>query len=418
MSQELQFAPQSLEEWKGLLQKESKGLGVDDFLLQYFDSITCEPFYNEENAQKLQVAKKETNEWDIVQRHIAAAGKEKELNKDLLQQLNLGVNGLQIKAEGELNWELFLKDIGLAYITFILEESDKNSNNSQSLAQYIQKHYPNERLNVFVLSGNGNTDFQAVSLTIMIDLYGLAHTGLAADYCLAIGLAQINEIWAKHPQQKIAVRLSSKGDFYWDLCMVRAFRHMAQVIGKSYGVHDNMYILGSSGLFNKCSTDKHNNMLRSSLEAMAMALGGVDALHIWPYDYGFAATEEFSLRMARNQSLLAIHESKVAKIKDAAEGSYFLETLTQKTIESVTQHFLTIEEEGGFTSLLSSEKLIHNAASSADKLIEEYKNAKRILLGFNKFQPQGEQAVSSDIDLGKALGVLPTFIIQDKLLAQ
>ena len=416
MSSHSGFVSQSLDVWNGLISKESKGLQASDFLLNYFDKISLSPYHNQENtADSSIISFRAQHDWDIAQSFSLTIGNEKVDNKKLLEILNQGINLLWLKAHGRVNFEVLFQDIGLNYIVLVLEANSYNDPVFSSLHTYLMSNYPDVEISVFAYAPQDLIELPENPFPVCLDLFRLAHSGLSTLDVLSIGLCQLNDFWSQCSQRSIWVRLSATGDFYLDICQVRAYRQMLTSLAHKYQEQNSFYLVGETPFLNKTSMDLYSNMLRTSLEGLALALGGVDALFTHPYSEGFKELDEFALRMARNQSLIAMHEAKVSKIQDVAEGSYFFERFTKDLISQIAHRFMELEEQGGLSELISSGNLKLLAENQLNKTLESHIKGEKVLIGFNRFKPNDAQAFASDVDLGQTVG-LSTYVLQDLLI--
>ena len=79
--------------------------------------------------------------------------------------------------------------------------------------------------------------------------------------------------------------------------------------------------------------DPHNNIVRTTIEALAAVLGGTQSLHTNSFDEAIALPTEFSARIARNTQLILQHESRITDVVDPLGGSYYVEALTADLVE-------------------------------------------------------------------------------------
>src|SRR5690606_31081803 len=95
--------------------------------------------------------------------------------------------------------------------------------------------------------------------------------------------------------------------------------------------------------------DPHNNIVRTTIEAMAAVLGGTQSLHTNSFDEAIALPTEFSARIARNTQLILQHESRVTDVVDPLGGSYYVEALTADLVARAEDLIAGIEAVGGMT---------------------------------------------------------------------
>lgn len=107
-----------------------------------------------------------------------------------------------------------------------------------------------------------------------------------------------------------------------------------------------------TGLFNKTATDPYVNLLRSTTEAFSAVVGGVQSLHVGPFDEVIRPADEFSRRIARNTQTILREECELTATIDPGGGSYYLESLTEAIAEEAWTWFQEIEKAGGYVSAL------------------------------------------------------------------
>ncbi len=146
-------------------------------------------------------------------------------------------------------------------------------------------------------------------------------------------------------------------DFFTEIAKLRAARMLwAQVVRAFNGSNDaqQMRLIVRSANSNKTVADPYVNMLRTTIEAMAGAIGGAEAMHIAPFDSTIRPPDEFSRRIARNQQLILQNESHFKRIVDPAGGSWYVEYLTNQLAEKAWGLFQEIEQQGGIIAILKN----------------------------------------------------------------
>jgi methylmalonyl-CoA mutase len=96
------------------------------------------------------------------------------------------------------------------------------------------------------------------------------------------------------------------------------------------------------------------NMLRTTIGCFAAAVGGADAITVLPFDAAIGRSDEFARRIARNTHSILHDESSLARVIDAAGGSWFVESLTDQLAEQAWTNFTRIEQAGGALTALDS----------------------------------------------------------------
>ena len=139
-------------------------------------------------------------------------------------------------------------------------------------------------------------------------------------------------------------------------------------------------------------------MLRTTTECMSAILGGADAVANLPYDALYHKDNEFGDRIARNQLLILKNESYFDKVNNPADGSYYIESITQQLAEKALQLFKDIEKNGGFLKQLKEGTVKRKIQESADKEQALFDAGKKILLGTNK-HPNPTDRMKHDLEL-------------------
>ena len=102
------------------------------------------------------------------------------------------------------------------------------------------------------------------------------------------------------------------------------------------------------------SQDPYNNILRTTIEAMAAVLGGTQSLHTNSFDEALALPTPFSAQIARNTQLILREESGLTKVVDPLAGSYYLESLTDSMIRETKKLIDEVEDLGGMTKAIQA----------------------------------------------------------------
>ena len=100
--------------------------------------------------------------------------------------------------------------------------------------------------------------------------------------------------------------------------------------------------------------DPYNNVVRTTIEALAAVLGGTQSLHTNSFDEALGLPTDFSARIARNTQLIIAEESGVTSTVDPLGGSYYIESLTQSLVDEAWTLICEVEELGGMTKAVES----------------------------------------------------------------
>jgi methylmalonyl-CoA mutase len=148
--------------------------------------------------------------------------------------------------------------------------------------------------------------------------------------------------------------------------------------------------------------DPYNNIIRTTIEAMAGILGGTQSLHTNSFDEALALPSAVSSRIARNTQLIIAEETGIPHVIDPLGGSYYVESLTQSVANAAWALIQEVEGLGGMTKAVESgmPKLrIEEAAARRQARIDR---GEEVIVGVNKYQPGEETRVELlDVDNDK-----------------
>jgi|TARA_B100000809_G_scaffold58241_1_gene54593 methylmalonyl-CoA mutase len=141
------------------------------------------------------------------------------------------------------------------------------------------------------------------------------------------------------------------------------------------------------------SQDPYNNIVRTTIEAMAAVLGGTQSLHTNSFDEALALPTPFSAEIARNTQLVLREETGLTKVVDPLAGSYYVESLTASIIKESRKLIDEVEELGGMTKAVQAgvPKLrIEESAAIRQARIEK---KEEVIVGVNNYFSSNEQIV-------------------------
>jgi methylmalonyl-CoA mutase len=195
-------------------------------------------------------------------------------------------------------------------------------------------------------------------------------------------------------------------NFFMEIAKLRAARYLWAKLMKQFDPKDP----NSSALRTHCQTsgvslteqDPYNNVVRTTIEALAAVLGGTQSLHTNALDEAIALPTPFSAGIARNTQLIIQEESGVPHVIDPLGGSYYVESLTNSLVVEAEKLIAEVEALGGMTKAVESgmPKLrIEEAAARRQARIDRGED---IIVGVNKYQSGLEAEVEVlDIDNSK-----------------
>ena len=192
-------------------------------------------------------------------------------------------------------------------------------------------------------------------------------------------------------------------NFYLEIAKMRAARLLWTRIMKGFNAKNPKSLM----LRTHCQTsgwslteqDPYNNVVRTTVEAMAAVFGGTQSLHTNSFDEAIALPTEFSARIARNTQLIIQEETHITNVVDPWAGSYMMESLTQEMADKAWAIIEEVQAMGGMTKAVDSgwAKLkIEAAAAEKQARID---SGKDVIVGVNKYKLKTEDAIEArDID--------------------
>ena len=192
-------------------------------------------------------------------------------------------------------------------------------------------------------------------------------------------------------------------NFYLEVAKMRAARLLWCRIMKGFDAKSPKSLM----LRTHCQTsgwslteqDPYNNVVRTTIEAMAAVFGGTQSLHTNSFDEAIALPTEFSARIARNTQLIIQEETHITSVIDPWAGSYMMEKLTADMADAAWKIIQEVDAMGGMVKAVDSgwAKLKIEAAA-ADKQAR-IDSGKDVIVGVNKYKLKAEDAIETrDID--------------------
>ena len=136
--------------------------------------------------------------------------------------------------------------------------------------------------------------------------------------------------------------------------------------------------------------DAYNNIIRTTIEALAAVLGGTQSLHTNSYDEAIALPTDFSARIARNTQLILAEESGVTAVADPLGGSWYVETLTRELEEKAWALIEEVEAHGGMTKAVAEGLPKHRIEEAAAERAAKVDTGETVIVGVNRYQPDSE----------------------------
>lgn len=186
-------------------------------------------------------------------------------------------------------------------------------------------------------------------------------------------------------------------NFYLEIAKMRAARLLWCRIMKGFGAKNPKSLM----LRTHCQTsgwslteqDPYNNVVRTTIEAMAAVFGGTQSLHTNSFDEAIALPTEFSARIARNTQLIIQEETHITNVVDPWAGSYLMETLTQQMADKAWAIIEEVEAMGGMTKAVDSGWAKLKIEASAAEKQARIDSGKDVIVGVNKYRLAKEDPV-------------------------
>jgi len=192
-------------------------------------------------------------------------------------------------------------------------------------------------------------------------------------------------------------------NFFMEVAKLRAARLLWHRIMAGFGAKNPKSLM----LRTHCQTsgvslteqDPYNNVIRTTLEALAAVLGGTQSLHTNSLDEAVALPTDFSARIARNTQLVIAEESGIANVADPLGGSYYVEALTNELAEKAWALIEEVEGLGGMTNAVASgmpKRRIEEAAAARAAAVDR---GETVIVGVNRYRKDEEDHLDIlDID--------------------
>ena len=139
--------------------------------------------------------------------------------------------------------------------------------------------------------------------------------------------------------------------------------------------------------------DPYNNIIRTTIEALAAVLGGTQSLHTNSFDEAIALPTDFSARIARNTQLVLAEESGVTAVADPLGGSFYVEKLTRELEEHAWELIQEVETHGGMTKAVAEGLPKHRIEEAAAARAAKVDTGETVIVGVNRYRLAEEQPV-------------------------
>ena len=412
-----EFDSISAKQWKQQIQFELKGADYNETLVwESPEGIKVKPFYHNDDTNVNLNANTSNAPFTIVQNIFVHDVKKS--NARALDSLQRGAESVRFTIESEsISIEELMQNLPLENVNYYFNLPFLSIEFSNKINDFATKNKANifiqiDPIGQLVKDGNWfenlEKDFEKLNtitskttvpfLTISSGMYQNAGANIVQQ--LAYTLAQVNEYFNRISamNQPITIEVAVGTNYFFEIAKLRALRILFNTLATEYNHNFDCHIIATPTKRNKTLYDYNVNMLRTTTECMSAIIGGADAVANLPYDALYHKDNEFGDRISRNQLLILKHESYFDKVNNPADGTYYIEMLTEQLAEKALELFKDIEKNGGLISQLIDGTIQRKINESAQKEQELFESGKEVLLGTNKYPNKNDQ-MKNDLEL-------------------
>ena len=189
---------------------------------------------------------------------------------------------------------------------------------------------------------------------------------------------------------------NAHNDFFEEIAKYRAARQLwATLLRDRYGARDERSLkLRFHAQTAGCTLtwqQPYNNVVRTTLQAMAAVLGGAQSLHTNSLDEAFALPSEAAATLALRTQQVIAYESGLAAVPDPFGGSYYVENLTHRLDQCAREYIAKIDSMGGMVPAIEAGFPQAEIAAASYEYQKNVEAGKTVVVGVNRFQEQAEK---------------------------
>lgn len=368
------FPNSTFADWEDLVKKQLKTDDIYAVLNKAnLEGITIKPIYDDVKKPLATLPRIEEN-------MVLVSDYQEELGEDVFAVV------LKQNQEGLTNKTIFVDNKD--YAEHILTEE---SNRYISLVDVFSKE--NGAIDDKLYKELEAKNFERA---IGIDAAFIQNAGGSIAQQLAVALLKTKELTDTYGEDVLAditIRVAVGPNYFFEIAKLRALKLLFNQLTKEYNKEQLPYIFAETSLRNKTNIDEENNLIRSTIELAAAMVGGADA--VYSNNFKLKNATELSSEISFKQLIVLAYESIINVFEDAANGSYYIEDVTQQICNQAWEQFLTWENEGGYSALMANgtiQKAVVEHAIEEQKWVE---NGRIKLVGVNIY-PQLEAKKSVD----------------------
>ncbi len=425
------FDEVSAKQWKQQIQFDLKGADYNETLVwKSPEGINVKPFYHEDDFKEdFQPIPGQPESWKIAQKIFI--DDEKIANSIALNASERGAEAIIFTAAEDFEPRNVFKDFPFETVSIYFNLSFL----SEAFYNKLIKFFSEKKATVFYnidLIGNlartGNwfhnlkkdheildnifqkntaqnllsvdaTLYQNAGANIVQQLaYALAHANEYLNHVSSSATYQSDVPSSAVERSLMTFNVATGPNYFFEIAKIRALRKLYATLANEYGINETCHIIATPSKRNKTLYDYNVNLLRSTTECMSAVLGGADTVCNMPYDALYHKSNEFGERISRNQLLILKHESYFDTVSNPADGTYYIESLTDELAEKALQLFKEIEKGGGFLQQLKEGTIQKKIKESAEKEQKQFDSGELKLLGTN-YHPNKNDRMKNDLEL-------------------
>lgn len=389
-----EFDEVSAKQWKQKIQFDLKGADYNETLIgKSPEGIHIKPFYHQDDFDKeFSPVPGQPDRWIIVQKVFI--DDEKIANELAIDSLSRGSEAILFQSDKEFDIPKVFQNFPFEKAEIYLELNFLSKDFHEELTGFFQEKNATVRFHIDVIGNlartgnwfhNRKKDFEILKsllsgkaanhIAIDASVYQNAGANIVQQltYALAVANEYFNAFSEDLKEKSLTFKFATGSNYFFEIAKIRAFRKLFSILAKEYGAKEECYILSVPSKRNKTIYDYNVNLLRTTTECMSAVLGGANAVCNMAYDAIYHKSNEFGERISRNQLLILKEESYFEVVQNPADGTYYIESLTDELAEKALEIFKNIEKSGGFLKQLKEgiiQKKIKESASAEQELFD------------------------------------------------
>ncbi len=425
--------------WRALVAEALKGGRFEQLHSTTYDGIGIEPLYARAKTASVIPGRAAGQAWAVMQRidlpDPAAA------NAQVLDDLNNGATGLTLVFPGAISdygYALPPTEAAIAQthegvhldagITLELEFGPPSRQVAAMAAGYVKAHgldrsavdirFGFDPLGAMATSGIARMPWRELAPVVVGLIANLANQGFRGPFAVADGrpvhaaggseaqelaftlanavaylrAMEAHGITLDDARRLIFFRLAADQDQFLTMAKFRALRKLWARIEQACGLTPHpAFITAETAWRMMTKRDPHGNIVRTTIAALAAALGGADAVTVLPYTAAFGIPDAFARRIARNTQTILIEESNLHRVADSAAGSGAIEALTDALCANAWTLFREIERAGGAAEVLKAGLIQREVAKVRAMREANVARRKEPLIGTSDFPDLAEE---------------------------